>query len=85
VDDAVPLVHLHGAVVHRDGHGDLDGLLALLEDADQVLVDAERLADAAELRPRKLVGILAKVGWRRGGAHRLLRASRTTPGTVAQS
>ena len=65
-------------VVHLDGNRDLDRLLALAEDADQVGVDAERLADAAELRTGELEGILAKVSRCLGGAHLLLRASRTT-------
>ena len=66
------------AVVHRDGNRDLDRLLALGEDADQVRVDTEGLSDPTELCLRQRVGVLAKVARRLGGAHRLLRAPRTT-------
>ena len=69
VRDAVALEDGHRAVVHRDGDRDLDGLLAPLEDVDQVRVDRERLADASQLLARDRVRILAQVGWHLGRRH----------------
>ena len=83
VHDPIPLEHVRRPVVHRHGHGHLDGLLALLEDPDQVRVDAERLAHPAELCAGEPERVLAEVRGRLGGAHRLLRAARTTCRTLA--
>ena len=49
------------AVVHRDGDRDLDCLLALLEDVDEVLVDAEDLGNVPQLLACDLERVLAKM------------------------
>ena len=55
----------------RTGNGDLDGLLALLEDGDEVVVDPERVGDGAQPVARDRERILAEValGWRCDSAH----------------
>ena len=80
VHHSIALKDVRRPVVHRDGDGHLDGLLALGEDADQVVIDAERLTDSAELSAGEPVRVLAEVRGRLGGAHRLLRAARTMGG-----
>ncbi len=61
VGDAVARVHVHGPVVRGDGDRDLDRFLAALEDVDQVRVDAEGLADLAQLLPGDRIRILVEV------------------------
>ena len=67
VRHAEALEHLDRPVVHRHGDRDLDGLLALREDADQVRVEREDLADSAELLLRQLERVLAEMGLRLDG------------------
>src|SRR5215218_2706849 len=76
VGDAVAAKDTDGAVVHRHRNRDLDGLLALLEDADQVRVDPERLPDAAKLLARELERVLTKMCGGFGRGHRSLLLSR---------
>ncbi len=61
VRDAVALEDARRAVIHVDGDGDLDGPLAVAEDADEVGVDLECRADAPQLLACDLERILAKV------------------------
>ena len=77
VRDAVALEHGHGAVVHRDRNRDLDGLLAPLENVDQVRIDRERLTDAPQLFARDRVRIFAQVG------RRLRRRHAAPPGSCS--
>ena len=62
VGDAVALEGLDRAVVHRHRDRDDDGLLALLQDVHQALVDLEDVGHAAQLRAGDLERILAEVG-----------------------
>src|SRR5207248_111768 len=55
VRDAEALVDGHRSVVHPSRDRDPDGLLALAEDADQIRLDAEGLADEAQLLTGQLV------------------------------
>ena len=66
VRHAEALEHADRAVVHRDRDRDLDGLLALGEDADEVRVEREDLADPGELRLRESERVLPEVGFRPG-------------------
>ena len=66
VRHAVAPIDLDRAVVHRDGNRHLDRLLALREDADQVRIESEDLADPAQLQPRELQRVFAKVRLRHG-------------------
>jgi hypothetical protein len=61
VRHAPALEDAHRAVVHDDRDRDLHALLAVLEDADEVRVDAKDLADPPELLPRQLVRVHAQV------------------------
>jgi hypothetical protein len=61
VRDAVAGEDVRRPVVHLGRDRDLDGLLAPREDVDQVVVDPERVADAAKLRLRDLERVLAQV------------------------
>jgi hypothetical protein len=81
VRDAVAGEDADRPVVHLDRDRDLDGLLGLREDADQVRVDREDLADALQLRLRQLERVLAEM--RDGRLRRAQRSPSTpiTPGT----
>src|SRR5207244_1358319 len=61
VRDAVALEDLSLPVVHRNGNGNRQRLLAFLEDVDEVRVNREDLGDPAQLLARDLEGILAQV------------------------
>ena len=65
VRDAVAREDLRAPVVHLRRDRDLDRLLALREDADQVVVDPELVADAAQLLLGDLERVLAQVRGRR--------------------
>src|SRR5262249_37503783 len=69
VGDAIPLEGLRRPVVHPDWNGNLDRLLALAEYGDEVRIDGEGGADAAELLARQLEWILAQVGRRYDCCH----------------
>jgi hypothetical protein len=61
VRDAITLEGPRRPVVHADRDRDLERLLALAEHGDEVLIDFEGRADAAELLARQLERILAQV------------------------
>jgi hypothetical protein len=69
VRDAEALERLDLAVVHHDRDRDGHGLLALLEDADEILVDLELACDPAKLMLGDLERVLAEVRGCLDGGH----------------
>ena len=69
VRDAEALERLDLAVVHHDRDRDGHGLLALLEDADEVLVDLELARDPPKLMLSDLERVLAEVRGCLDGGH----------------